>query len=129
MADRPVNITIQRAIRFLSWWQTIKLAWHLTMMKEPITKEDVELCKQRSLLDEMIAGMKKDFPVLGEVFVKERDIYLTYSLQLACLPQRTIWGNSPARVVGIVGLGHMPGIIENWGKVKPADIQPIITYV
>lgn len=129
MADRPINITMQRAMRSLSWWQTIKLGWHLMTMKGPITKEDVELCKQRSMLDEMIASMNGEFPVLGEVFVKERDIYLTYSLQLACMPQCTPNGIQPARVVGIVGLGHTPGIIENWGKVKHSDIPPIMRYV
>ncbi|XP_032676585.1 traB domain-containing protein isoform X2 [Odontomachus brunneus] len=126
MADRPINITMQRALRSLSWWQTIKLGWHLAFMKMPITQEDVELCKQRWMLDEMIASMKGEFPVLGEVFIKERDIYLTYSLQIACMPQFTPHGIKPMRVVGIVGLGHTPGIIENWGKVQPTDISPIL---
>ncbi|XP_072761478.1 traB domain-containing protein isoform X2 [Anoplolepis gracilipes] len=127
LADRPINITMQRAIRSLSWWQTIKLGWHLAIMKDPITREDVELCKQRSMLDEIIASMKEEFPVLGEVFIKERDIYLTNSLQLACLPHRVANNTfEPARVVGIVGLGHTSGIIENWGKVKPSDIPPIM---
>ncbi|XP_014483603.1 PREDICTED: traB domain-containing protein isoform X2 [Dinoponera quadriceps] len=126
MADRPINITMQRALRALSWWQTIKLGWHLAFMKRPITQEDVEFCKQRSMLDEMIASMKGEFPVLGEVFIKERDIYLTYSLQIACMPQFTSHGIKPMRVVGIVGLGHTPGIIENWGKVQPTDISPIL---
>ncbi|EGI59570.1 PREDICTED: traB domain-containing protein isoform X2 [Acromyrmex echinatior] len=127
LADRPINITMQRAIRSLSWWQTIKLGWKLAVMKDSITQEDVELCKQRSMLDEIIANMKEKFPVLGEVFVKERDIYLTNSLQLSCLPH-CVFNHSyePARVVGIVGLGHTPGIIENWGKVKPSDIPPIM---
>lgn len=127
LADRPINITMQRAIRLLSWWQTIKLGWQLAVMKNPITQEDVEFCKQRSMLDEMIASVKEEFPVLGEVFVKERDIYLTNSLQLACLSHRTFNHIfEPTRVVGIVGLGHTPGIIENWGKVKPSDIPPIM---
>ncbi|XP_024885843.1 traB domain-containing protein isoform X4 [Temnothorax curvispinosus] len=127
LADRPINITMQRAIRSLSWWQTIKLGWHLIAMKDPITQEDVELCKQRSMLDEIIAQLKEEFPVVGEVFVKERDIYLTNSLQLACLPHRTSNHTfEPARVVGVVGLGHIPGIVENWGKVKPSDIPPIM---
>ncbi|XP_070525297.1 traB domain-containing protein isoform X3 [Cardiocondyla obscurior] len=127
LADRPINITVQRAIRSLSWWQTIKLGWHLAVMKDPITQEDVELCKQRSMLNEMIASMKEEFPVLGEVFVKERDIYLTNSLQLACTVDRSFNHTyEPTRVVGIVGLGHTPGIIENWGKVKSTDIPPIM---
>ncbi|XP_039302419.1 traB domain-containing protein isoform X2 [Solenopsis invicta] len=124
LADRPINITMQRAIRLLSWWQTIKLGWHLAVMKDPITQEDVELCKQRSMLDEMIASMKEQFPVLGEVFVKERDIFLTNSLQMAC--NHVTYSFEPVRVVGIVGLGHTPGIIENWGKVNPTDIPPMM---
>ncbi|KAK2586962.1 hypothetical protein KPH14_008488 [Odynerus spinipes] len=102
MGDRPINITIQRAVRFLSWWQTIKLAWHLIMIRGPISKEDVELCKQRAFLNEMVAKMSGEFPVLGE-------------------------GLEPARVVGVVGLGHIPGIVENWCKVKPSDIPPIMS--
>jgi pheromone shutdown protein TraB len=127
LADRPINITIKRAIRLLSWWQTLKLGWHLAVMKDPITQEDVELCKKRSMLDEMIASMNEEFPVLGEVFVTERDIYLTNSLELACYFHSS--NSEPARVVGIVGLGHTPGIIENWGKVMQSDIPPIMRYV
>ncbi|KYM94944.1 PREDICTED: traB domain-containing protein [Cyphomyrmex costatus] len=131
LADRPINITMQRAIRSLSWWQTIKLGWNMAVMKDSITQEDIELCKERSMLDEMIATINDKCPVLGEVFVKERDIFLTNSLQLSCLP-RSIFNlthftsNEPTRVVGIVGLGHIPGIIENWGKIKPSDIPPIM---
>lgn len=54
-------------------------------------------------------------------------MYLTYSLQLACLPKYTSTGLEPARVVGVVGLGHEPGIVENWGKVIPSDIPPIMS--
>ncbi|XP_012536529.1 traB domain-containing protein [Monomorium pharaonis] len=127
LADRPINITMQRTLRSLSWWQTIKLGWHLVVMKDPITQDDIEFCKQRSILDEMIAAMKEKFPVLEEVFVKERDIYLTNSLQIACQPHCTFnHVFEPARVVGIVGLGHTSGIIANWGKIKPTDIPPIM---
>lgn len=99
-------------------------------MNVPITQKDVELCKQRSTLQTMITSLQQEFPVLGEVFIKERDIYLTNSLQLACLPHRTSNHTvEPTRVVGIVGLGHTPGIIKNWGKVKPTDIAPIMRYV
>ncbi|KAF7385668.1 hypothetical protein HZH66_011510 [Vespula vulgaris] len=102
MGDRPINITIQRTVRFLSWWQTIKLVWHLIKIKDPISKKDVELCKQKAYLDEMVAKMSGEFPVLGE-------------------------GLEPTRVVGVVGLGHIPGIVENWGKVQPSDIPPIMS--
>ncbi|XP_043266705.1 traB domain-containing protein isoform X2 [Venturia canescens] len=127
LGDRPINITLQRALSSLGWWQTIKLGWHLLAQKDPISKEEVERCKRRDMLEEMLAEMAGEFPAFGEVFVKERDLYLTHSLQLACLPQR-IGNNSwkPSRVVGVVGIGHMRGIIENWGKVQPSEILPIM---
>lgn len=34
--------------------------------------------------------------------------------------------NEPMRVVGIVGIGHVPGITQLWGTVKEEDIAPII---
>ncbi|XP_046424212.1 traB domain-containing protein isoform X2 [Neodiprion fabricii] len=126
MGDRPINITIQRALSSLSWWQTLKLGWHLLASTGPISKEEVERCKRRDLLEEMLAEITGEFPILGEVFVKERDLYLTHSLQLACLPQRTATSFMPVRVVGVVGIGHVSGIVKHWGKVKTSEIPPIL---
>ena len=129
LGDRPINITLDRALSSLSWWQRLKLGWHLIRYKEPISREEVERCKRRDKLEELLAELAGEYPTLGEIFVNERDIYLTHSLQLACLPQRTPTGWKPSRVVGVVGIGHMPGIVENWGKVQPSDILPIMRYV
>lgn len=126
LGDRPIHITLQRALASLSWWQTARLMWHLLMSKEPISKEEVERCKRRDLLEEMLAEMAGEFPALGTVFVNERDVFLTHSLQLAALPQRTNTGIIPVRVVGVVGIGHVPGIVQNWGKVTAGDIPPIM---
>lgn len=126
LGDRPLHITLQRALASLSWWQTVRLMWHLLVFKEPISKEEVELCKRRDLLEEMLALMSEEFPALGTVFVNERDVYLTHSLQTAAQPQHTPTGVVPVRVVGVVGIGHVPGIVQNWGKVTAADIPPIM---
>jgi hypothetical protein len=32
----------------------------------------------------------------------------------------------PVRVVGVVGIGHVPGIVQHWGKVTAGDIPPIM---
>jgi len=127
--DRPIQVTLKRALSVLSWWQSLRLVWHLAFSKNPTTKEEVEKCKQKDLLDQMLKEMSGEFPELGRVFVEERDMYLTYSLQLATRhqPRRL----NPAvveqtRVVGIVGIGHMPGITKLWGTIKDADIPPIL---
>ena len=51
LGDRPINITMKRAIASLSSWQRVKLAWNLLSNKDPITKEEVEKCKDRDLLE------------------------------------------------------------------------------
>lgn len=53
-------------------------------------KEDVENCKKKDMLEQLLAEMATDYPALGEVFVNERDIYLTYSLQEAASNNRLL---------------------------------------
>ena len=40
------------------------------------SKEEVEKCKQKDLLEEMLREMTGEFPGLSQVFVKERDLFL-----------------------------------------------------
>ena len=49
-------------------------------------KEDVEKCKQKDMLEQMIEEMTGEFPALGEAFVRERDIYLAHSLRRVAQP-------------------------------------------
>lgn len=127
LGDRPLSITMHRAFSSLSFWQKIKCGWKILTSRDSITKEDVEKCKNRENLDAVIAELTDQFPPLAEVFVKERDLFLTYSLQLSCQPhlanKHTI---VPTRAVGVVGMGHISGIIQNWGKVNVNHIQPIM---
>lgn len=112
LGDRPINITLQRALQGLSMWQTTKLVWRLVTSNENISKEDVEQCKQKDLLEKLIEEMTGEFPAFGDVFVHERDLYLCHSLQCAAhYRART------NKVVGIVGIGHMAGIEKHWMKV------------
>ncbi|CAK9826746.1 TraB domain-containing protein [Anthophora retusa] len=45
---------------------------------------------------------------------------------MATSVQRTAEGSRPPRVVGVVGIGHINGIVANWGKVKVSDIHAIM---
>lgn len=125
LGDRPIQITLSRALASLSLWHKIKLTWHILTSKEPISKEEVEKCKQKDFILEMLTEMTGQFPAISEVFVKERDVYLCRSLQVAAQPLPGP-GKTPRVVVGVVGIGHVPGIIELWGKVTEADIVPIM---
>lgn len=128
LGDRPIQVTLKRALSVLSWWNSMRLVWHLIFSKMSITKEEIEKCKNRDLLDKMLEEMAGEFPELRDVFVRERDVYLTHSLQLTCqrFKGHEFSLNEPMRVVGIVGIGHVPGITQLWGTVKEEDIAPII---
>ena len=77
----------------------------------------------------MLAEMTGEFPALSRVFVNERDTYLAYSLWLASNPipdMSSPNGIRPAIVVGVVGIGHVPGIVKQWGQVSDEDIPPLL---
>ena len=50
------------------------------------SKEDVEKCKQKDLLEEMLMQMTGEYPALSRVFVDERDLFLAYKLRIATTP-------------------------------------------
>ncbi|XP_034185467.2 traB domain-containing protein isoform X1 [Osmia lignaria lignaria] len=126
LADRSISITVQRAVRALSWWEIIKLLWLVRHLDSHINEQDVERYKRKRVIEEMITKLKEEYPAIEQTFVKERDIYLTYHLQAATMIKYTPEGLKPARIVGVVGIGHVNGIVENWGKVKSSDIWPIM---
>uniref|UniRef100_A0A8C9FEU8 TraB domain-containing protein n=1 Tax=Pavo cristatus TaxID=9049 RepID=A0A8C9FEU8_PAVCR len=104
LGDRPIPVTFKRAIAALSFWQKVKLAWGLCFLSDPISKDDVEKCKQKDLLEQMMAEMIGEFPDLHRTIVSERDIYLTYMLKQAAkqieLPR--------ASETACVGVGLVP---------------------
>lgn len=128
LGDRPINVTLQRALRRLSYWQTLKIVFRMVFSSEKISKEDVEQCKQKDLLEELMQQMAGEYPVFRDVFVEERDLYLCHSLQVAITPQIEPNGEArPVNVVGVVGIGHMAGIQKHWGKVDREKVKEIST--
>ena len=55
-------------------------------MLHTYSKEEVEKCKQKDLLMEMLEEMTGEFPALSEVFVTERDTFLAASLKACAQP-------------------------------------------
>jgi len=138
LGDRPIGITMKRALGALNLWQKIKLGFNVLTSNDTITKEEVEKCKEKDLLENLLAEMAGEFPALSRVFVDERDVYLAHSLQVAADliqvdpnarggivgPSPTILPSPhPRIVVGVVGIGHMKGIINHFGTVTPEQVK------
>merc|ERR1712004_724805 len=91
LGDRPINITLKRALAALGPLQKLRLGWNILTSKDSITREEVEKCKDRDLLENMLAEMAGDF--------------LAHSLQLAA---EGPGGAGGGNVVAVVGIGHVP---------------------
>ncbi|KAB0400873.1 hypothetical protein E2I00_005947 [Balaenoptera physalus] len=118
LSDQPIPATFKRAIATLSFWQKIKLAWGLCFLSDPLSKDDMEWCKQ-DLLEQMMAEMIGEFPDLHCTIVSERDIYLTYMLRQAawCLELPLSWLAMKATFLDLLGYGlywlgrHASGLV------------------
>ncbi|CAJ0572034.1 unnamed protein product, partial [Mesorhabditis spiculigera] len=134
LGDRPIQITLQRALASMTFFQKLKFFYHILIShNSKITQEDVEKCKQKDLLEQLLAEMAGDFPKLSKIFVDERDAYMAHALHTLLLRQteskREAWSRTncawqPLRVVAVVGIGHMPGIEARWGD--DINILPLV---
>nr|SVE79662.1 EOG090X0AQH [Daphnia magna] len=132
LGDRPIHVTLHRALAALSLWQKAKLVWHLLLNRGPISAEEVERCKQKDLLEEMLEEMTGEFPPLSRVFVQERDLCLAHSMQLAAADAASEARsngqlNEPPTVVGVVGIGHVAGISRYFEKVSESDVKKVMS--
>ena len=57
LGDRPIGVTLKRALASLSLWQKVRLAFNILTSKDTITKEDVEKCKEKDILESMLEEM------------------------------------------------------------------------
>jgi pheromone shutdown-related protein TraB len=103
--DRDINITLQRVMNKMSFYEKIKFIFSTIYSlfdddEEDI--EDIEDLKNQDTLEEVMEYFKKTSPSVYEVLVKERDAYLAKSII-------DIKNN---HIIAVVGAGHKKGIIQ-----------------
>ena len=106
LIDREVGVTLRRVYRNVPWWQRLYLFSGLLasiVTREEICEEDVEQLKQGDLLETTFAQFAETATTIYEPLIAERDRYM--AAKLSCLSER-----SAARVLAIVGAGHLRGI-------------------
>ncbi len=109
LADRDIRITLLKTWRVMGLWSKLKLLFQFILSLgqiEDISAEDIEKMKQEDVLQSLLADVGKSLPVLKDILIDERDLYLTHRI-------RTAPGQ---KIVAVVGAGHVPGIKNNWNK-------------
>jgi pheromone shutdown-related protein TraB len=105
LADRQIQITFRRIWKKLGLWGKLKLFYGFLFSfvdDTKITEEDINEILEKDILESAISGVRKEFPVIGEVLISERDQYLAYKIKEAP-------GN---KIVAVVGGAHVPGVRE-----------------
>ena len=96
LRDRSIRITLLRAIRTISFWQKNELFSFLFSIQRPIYAE------------------KRLEEIAGEVFVRERDQYIVYSIQFVVADAANEFLSNPSvappTIVVVVGKRHVRGV-------------------
>ncbi|KZX16967.1 TraB/GumN family protein [Methanobrevibacter filiformis] len=101
LIDRNINITLQRALNKMSWWEKAKFMFSAIFSLFASGDEvDVEDLKKQDVMEEAMKYFEDASPKAFEVLVKERDAYLAQ--EILEIPED--------HVIAVVGAGHGPGI-------------------
>ncbi len=118
LCDREIRITIRRAWNSMSFWQKFKLfssGFAGLFDKMELTEEKLQELRQKDVLSEMIEELGKSLPVLKNVLIDERDIYLSKKIEAV----------SGKKIVAVVGAGHVKGICRELENKKEIDLKKL----
>jgi len=118
LIDRDVRITLKRSWNSMGWWQKMKLmtvGLASVFDDEEISEEKLDEIKEKDVLNEMMAEMGKQMPVLKEVLIDERDSYLMQKMKEV----------DGVKIVSVVGAGHVKGIIESLESGREQNLEEI----
>ncbi len=119
LADRDIRITLSRTWRIMGLWNKFKLLFQFLLSMgdiDDISEQDVEKMKQADVLETLLADVGKSLPVLKDILIDERDRYLTEKIRTA----------PGARIVAVVGAGHVPGIKTYWqDQIDTAPLETV----
>ncbi len=118
LADRDVRTTLKRAWSSMSFWQKLKFfssGLAGVFDKEEITEDKLTELREKDALNELLAELGREMPVLKRVLIDERDSFISTKMQNA----------EGEKIVSVVGAGHKKGIIEAIKNEKTEDLEKI----
>jgi pheromone shutdown-related protein TraB len=118
LADRNIEITLRRVWGYLNFWNKLKMMSSLLgglFVSDKIDEKMIEELKKKDQLENILDLLSESFPGVKNRLIDERDVFLSQKIK-----------NAPGEsVVGIIGAGHIPGIIKNIDKNH--DLESIST--
>ncbi len=122
LCDRNIQVTLRRAWGKTRFWGKMKMLAALlasVFSNEKLSQEDIEKLKQKDVLQSMMEELADYLPAAKAVLIDERDLYLAARIHEA----------EGARVVAVVGAGHLAGIaahITSFAeKGQSVDLAPL----
>ncbi|KAK3039252.1 hypothetical protein RJ639_027956 [Escallonia herrerae] len=108
LGDRPIEITLERAWSSLTWREKLTLV--VSVLRGITSASDLseQTLKESSSDDsnfQLYEQLSFSYPSLLQPLIHERDTYLAWSLK------RSKAVNNSKKVVGVIGKGHMNGVI------------------
>lgn len=122
LCDRDIQVTLRRAWSKSSLWGKNKMLAALlssVFTNEKLTTEEIEALKQKSALESMMQELAAYLPSVKEVLIDERDRYLA----------TRILETAEARVVAVVGAGHVPGIVRWIERLEAGEVERDLTDI
>ena len=114
VVDRPIEITLKRIWRHLSFGKKFKMMLQITkglFEIEDIDQEMIDDIKNSAQLEDMMELFAKSFPEVKKRLIDERDIYLAQKIK-----------HTPGKkIVAVVGAGHVEGILKQIHEDIPLE--------
>lgn len=113
--DRPVTATLKRAWARTGFWGKNKLLASMiaaAFSRETVSEEDLARLREQNELENMLAELADYLPGVKAVLIDERDLYLA----------KSIYEAPGARVLAVVGAGHVPGIARTLEELHRGEI-------
>ncbi|MDX5334067.1 MAG: TraB/GumN family protein [Gammaproteobacteria bacterium] len=107
LIDREIGTTLKRVYRNVPFWKRLGLIGGLigsVMSKEKVEEADIERLKEGDILETTFSEFAEQAEALYLPLIDERDRYMAARLREDILAER------PARVLAVVGAGHLKGI-------------------
>ncbi|CAM0911750.1 unnamed protein product [Alopecurus aequalis] len=104
LGDRPIEITLERALKSLSWDEKAELV--IALFRGITSTTDTPQDEKAAVSPyELYEKLSSSYPSLLQPLIHERDMFLAWSLK------RSKAVNKSKTVVGVIGKGHMNGVV------------------